>query len=91
MIIQRRSSAFVCFVIDFPFAWHGRLVFTWGVTPAAEMMTVLEMCIVSLFFDVVTQLVHHACTFRILPALIVRVLGFHSMLMTRFKILVISH
>ncbi len=89
MIIRGGSVAVARLVVDFPVAWNGSIAFTWGLVPAAATSIVVVMRVMSTFFNVVTRLDRCACVFWITPALVIRMLGFCSMYVTGFKILVV--
>ena len=76
-------------VVDFPVARNGSIALAWGLIPAAATAIIIIMRVVPTFFNVVARLVCRVCVFWITPALVVRMLGFRSMHVTRLKILVI--
>ncbi len=88
MLIRVGLLAVTRLVLDFPVARNGSIALAcWGIVPAAVTAIVGIMRVVSTFFNVVIRL---ACVFWIMRALIVRMLGFCSMHVTGFQILVIS-
>jgi len=77
-------------VVDLSIAWNRSVAFAGGLVPPTETMSINVMRVVSTFFYVETSLVRLVRVFWIMPALVVRMLGFRSMHVTGLEILVVS-
>ncbi len=90
MIIRVGPLVATQLVVNFPTARNGSIALAWGLIPVAATAIIIIIRVAPTFFNIVARLGCRICVFWIMPSLVIRMLGFRSMHVTRLKILVVS-